>query len=57
METAERKDLRVQLVLGQSEMDAIDEWRAANRIWSRSAAIRELVKRGLAEGKNHDDTA
>ena len=43
----EKKDVRVQLVISQSEIDALDEWRAANKIWSRSDAIRRLVAEGI----------
>lgn len=43
----EKKDVRVQLVISQSEIDALDEWRAANKIWSRSEAIRLLIAEGV----------
>lgn len=43
----EKKDVRVQLVISQSEIDALDEWRAANKIWSRSDAIRRLIAEGI----------
>lgn len=43
----EKKDVRVQLVISQSEIDALDEWRAANKIWSRSDAIRRLIADGI----------
>jgi metal-responsive CopG/Arc/MetJ family transcriptional regulator len=43
----EKKDVRVQLVISQSEMDALDEWRARHRIWSRSEAIRQLISDGV----------
>lgn len=43
----EKKDVRVQLVIGQSEIDALDEWRAARKIWSRSDAIRRLIADGI----------
>lgn len=43
----EKKDVRIQLVISQSEIDALDEWRAANKIWSRSDAIRRLIADGL----------
>jgi metal-responsive CopG/Arc/MetJ family transcriptional regulator len=47
----EKKDVRVQLVISQSEIDALDEWRAANKIWSRSEAIRMLVADGVKRAK------
>jgi len=47
----ERKDMRIQLVISQSEIDALDEWRAKHKIWSRSEAIRQLIARGV----DHDE--
>jgi hypothetical protein len=35
-------------MLMQEELRAIDTWRFAKRMPSRAAAIRELLKRGLA---------
>lgn len=43
----EKKDVRIQLVISQSEIDALDEWRAKHKIWSRSEAIRSLIERGI----------
>jgi metal-responsive CopG/Arc/MetJ family transcriptional regulator len=43
----EKKDVRVQLVISQSEIEALDEWRAKHKIWSRSDAIRRLVAAGI----------
>ncbi len=48
----EKKDVRIQLVISQSEIDALDEWRAANKIWSRSDAIRRLIADGLKVAKD-----
>lgn len=45
----EKKDVRLQLVIGSAELDALDEWRAANHVWSRSEAIREAIRRMVAE--------
>ena len=48
----EKKDVRIQLVISPSEVEALDEWRARNKVWSRSEAIREAVRRMIAnEGK------
>lgn len=44
--------MRIQLVITPSELEALDEWRAEKRIWSRSEAIRKLV----AEGVKRKDT-
>lgn len=42
---------KLQLMLDEDELQAIDDWRFANRMPSRAAAIRELLRRGLlAEG-------
>jgi len=39
---------RLQIMLTESELAAVDDWRFARRMPSRAAAIRELLKRGLA---------
>ena len=39
---------RLQIMLTGKELDALDNWRFAKRMPSRAAAIRELLKRGLA---------
>ena len=44
----EKKDVRIQLVISPSEIEALDEWRARNKVWSRSEAIREAVRRMIA---------
>jgi hypothetical protein len=42
---------RLQIMLSEEEVVALDDWRFARRMPSRAAAIRELLKRGLnAEG-------
>jgi hypothetical protein len=42
---------RLQIMLSNMEMAALDDWRFARRMPSRAAAVRELLKRGLsAEG-------
>jgi hypothetical protein len=38
---------RLQIMLNAAEIKALDNWRFANRLPSRAAAIRELLKRGL----------
>lgn len=38
---------KLQLMLGPDELRAIDDWRFENRLPSRAAAIRELIRRGL----------
>ncbi len=44
---------RLQIMLTKEELAALDTWRFNKRMPSRAAAIRELLKRGLAvEGFN-----
>lgn len=45
--TTELKTERVQIVISPSELKAIDDWSFANRIRSRSEAIRQLLELGL----------
>ncbi len=51
----EKKDVRIQLVISQSEIDALDEWRAQNKIWSRSDAIRQAILMLIKPGQKPDD--
>lgn len=46
--------MRIQLVISPSEIDALDEWRAKHKIWSRSEAIRRLVAEGVKRDGNPD---
>ena len=39
---------RLQIMLDDAELKALDDFRYANRMPSRAAAIRELLRRGLA---------
>jgi hypothetical protein len=39
---------RLQIMLSDDELAALDDWRFDKRMPSRAAAIRELLKRGLA---------
>ena len=39
---------RLQIMLAEDELRAVDDWRFAKRMPSRAAAVRELLKRGLA---------
>ena len=42
---------RLQIMLSEDELSALDDWRFSRRMPSRASAIRELLKRGLgAEG-------
>lgn len=50
--TAKGNDLqrgeRLQIMLDENELKALDDFRFANRMPSRAAAVRELLRRGLA---------
>jgi len=39
---------RLQIMLTEEELHALDDWRFSHRMPSRAAAVRELLKRGLA---------
>lgn len=39
---------RLQIMLTPEELEAVDTWRFQRRMPSRAAAVRELLKRGLA---------
>ena len=39
---------RLQIMLTKAELETLDSWRFSRRMPSRAAAIRELLKRGLA---------
>lgn len=39
---------RLQIMLSKEELRALDDWRFNRRMPSRAAAVRELLKRGLA---------
>jgi hypothetical protein len=39
---------RLQIMMSQTEIRALDDWRFSKRMPSRAAAVRELLRRGLA---------
>lgn len=39
---------RLQIMLSPAELSAVEDWRFAKRMPSRAAAVRELLRRGLA---------
>lgn len=45
---------KLQLMLDDLEMEAIDDWRFTNRLPSRAAAIRELIRLGLSTNPKLD---
>ena len=42
------RETRLQVMLTEDELRALDDWRFKFRLPSRASAIRELLKRGLA---------
>lgn len=44
----QNRDERLQIMLTPDELGALDDWRFARRMPSRAAAVRELLRRGLA---------
>ena len=42
------REERLQVMLSDQELTLLDDWRFAMRMPSRAAAIRELLRRGLA---------
>ena len=43
-----QRDERLQIMLNDEELVAVDDFRFKRRMPSRAAAVRELLKRGLA---------
>ena len=46
---------RLQIMLEEDELKALDDFRFQNRMPSRAAAIRELLRRGLGVGGQSQD--
>lgn len=42
-----KRSEKLQLLLDEAELRAIDDWRFNHRLPSRAAALRELLRRGL----------
>jgi hypothetical protein len=42
------REERLQIMLMDEELRALDDWRFSRRMPSRAAAVRELLRRGLA---------
>jgi hypothetical protein len=47
-EPARQRGERLQIMLDDAELAAVDDFRFKKRMPSRAAAVRELLKRGLA---------
>ena len=48
MAQARRRAERLQIMLDEAELVAVDDFRFKKRMPSRASAVRELLKRGLA---------
>lgn len=48
-----RRGERLQIMLDADELNAIEDFRYANRMPSRAAAVRELLRRGLSANGYH----
>lgn len=46
---------KIQLMLDDNELAAIDDWRFEHRLPSRAAAIRELIRRGLLKSSEFSE--
>ena len=46
--TEDTRGERLQIMLTEDELSALDDWRFSRRMPSRAAAVRELLRRGLA---------
>jgi hypothetical protein len=49
-----KRGVRLQIMLTHEELRLFDTWRFAKRMPSRAAAIRELLKRGIAAEEIED---
>jgi hypothetical protein len=55
--TQTNRSERLQIILTGEELAALDDWRFANRMPTRAAAIRELMKRGMSVRVEGDGAA
>jgi hypothetical protein len=49
------RETRLQIMLNDEELQAIDDWRFRQRMPSRAAAIRQLLNIGLRNGPDQDE--
>ena len=52
---APKRTEKIQIMLDDDELSAIDDWRFERRLPSRAAAIRELIRRGLEKDHEFDE--
>ena len=48
MNDSQARGERLQIMLTEEELTALDDWRFKRQMPSRAAAVRELLRRGLA---------
>lgn len=48
MNDSQARGERLQIMLTQDELTALDDWRFRRQMPSRAAAVRELLRRGLS---------
>ena len=49
------REERLQIMLSPKELEAVDTFRFLHRMPSRAAAVRELLRHGIANVKNYGD--
>lgn len=53
----EKRISKLQILVTDSEMEVIDDWRFDNRATNRSVAVRALIVLGMEMCKQHEDDA
>lgn len=53
----EKRLSKLQVLVTDTELKEIDDWRFANRADNRSSAVRELIALGLEYSERHADAA
>ncbi|WDI32975.1 PAS domain-containing protein [Hyphococcus flavus] len=57
MTPAKTRESKLNVIVNDEEMEAIDDWRFKHRLPSRAAAIRELIGRGMSVDSPEVDTS
>lgn len=53
----EKRIEKLQIMVADSEIEEIDDWRFTNRAPSRAAAIRQLINLGMVYWSKHQEEA
>ncbi|MBT8473437.1 MAG: hypothetical protein HKN14_04400 [Marinicaulis sp.] len=56
-EHREKRIQKLQIMVADSEIEEIDDWRFTNRAASRAAAIRQLIFLGMEYWSRHENEA